>query len=80
VATIATPLLDLDPVLDNNITLHGVLINNDGERTRRLAAMLADGTLHPAISHVLPLADASEAHRILERHHTGGKLVLRVSA
>jgi NADPH2:quinone reductase len=80
VATIATPLLDLDPVLDNNITLHGVLINDDGERTRRLAAMLADGTLQPAISHVLPLADASEAHRILERHHTGGKLVLRVSA
>jgi NADPH:quinone reductase len=80
VATIATPVLDLDPVLDNNITLHGVLINDDGERTRRLAAMLADGTLQPAISCVLPLADASEAHRILERHHPGGKIVLRVGA
>ena len=80
VATIATPILDLDPVLDNNITLHGVLINNDGERTERLAAMLADGTLQPAISRVLPLADASEAHRILEGHHTGGKIVLRMGS
>jgi len=80
VATIATPLLDLDPVLDNNITLHGVLINDDGQRTAQLAAMLADGTLQPAISGVLPLADASEAHRILERHHTGGKIVLRIGA
>src|SRR5262245_13020858 len=78
IATIATPLLDLDPVLDNNITLHGVLINDDGGRTRRLAALLADGTLRPAISRVLPLANANEAHRILERHHTGGKIVLRI--
>ena len=31
----ATPDLDLDPLLDANITFHGVLIQDDGDRTRR---------------------------------------------
>jgi NADPH2:quinone reductase len=78
VAAIATPQLDLDPLLDANITFHGVLIQDDGERTRQLAALLASHTLQPVISHQLPLADAAEAHRILERRHPGGKIVLRI--
>ncbi len=40
---------------DANITVHGVLIQDDGGRTRTLAALLADGTLRPVVSHVLPL-------------------------
>ena len=76
IAAIATPELDLDPLLDANITFHGVLIGDDGERTRRLAALLDDGMLRPVISHVLPLAAAAEAHRILEGRHPGGKTVL----
>ena len=80
IAAIATPELDLDPLLDANITFHGLLIRDDGERTRALAALLGDGTLRPVISHVLPLAAASEAHRILEGRHPGGKIVLDVAA
>ena len=34
------------------------------------------GALRPIISHVLPLAAAAQAHRILERRHAGGKIVL----
>jgi len=48
IAAIAAPVLDLDPILDDNITLHGVLIQDDGDRTL-LAALLADGTLRPAV-------------------------------
>jgi NADPH:quinone reductase-like Zn-dependent oxidoreductase len=79
IAAIATPVLDLDPLLDANITFHGVLISDDGDRTRALAALLDDGTLRPVISHVLPLAAAAEAHRILETGHAGGKIVLQVA-
>ena len=79
IAAIATPVLDLDPLLDANVSFHGVLIQDDGERTRALAALLNNGALRPVVSHVLPLAAAAEAHRILERRHTGGKIVLDVA-
>ena len=79
IAAIATPELDLDPLLDANITFHGVLIQDDGDRTRALAALLDRRALRPVISHVLPLAAAAEAHRILEGGHAGGKIVLDVA-
>ena len=78
IAAIATPDLDLDLVLDANITFHGVLIQDDGRRTRALAALLDEGSLHPVVSHLLPLAAAPEAHRIVERGHAGGKIVLDI--
>ena len=80
IAAIATPELDLDEVLDANITFHGVLIQDDGQRTRELAGLLADGALRPVISHELPLSQAAEAHRILEGRHAGGKVVLTVAS
>ena len=77
IASIATPDLDLDPLLDANITFHGVLIGDDGDRTRRLAAWLADGSLRAVVSHELPLSEAARAHEIVENGHAGGKVVLR---
>jgi NADPH:quinone reductase len=79
IASIATPELDLDPLIDANITFHGVLIGDDGQRTADLARLLASGELRPAISHVLPLAEAASAHRIQEGGHAGGKIVLTVA-
>ena len=80
IAAIATPELDLDPLLDTNITFHGVLIGDDGNRTRMLAALLDRRALRPVVSHLLPLAAAAEAHRILERGHAGGKIVLDLTS
>ena len=80
IAAIATPQLDLDPLLDTNITFHGVLIQDDGDRTRALAALLDRGALRPIISHTLPLAAAADAHRILDGRHPGGKIVLDVAS
>jgi NADPH:quinone reductase-like Zn-dependent oxidoreductase len=51
IAAIATPELDLAPLLDANITFHGVLIGDDAQRTRALASLLADGTVRPVRVH-----------------------------
>ena len=80
IAAIATPELDLDLLLDANITFHGVLIQDDGDRTRALAGLLSRRELRPVVSHVLPLEAAAEAHRILENGHAGGKIVLDVTS
>jgi NADPH2:quinone reductase len=80
IAAIATPELDLDPLLDANVTFHGVLIQDDGERTRTLASLLARRALRPVVSHLLPLSEAAEAHRIVEGNHASGKIVLTVAA
>ena len=80
IAAIASPVLDLDQIVDDNITVHGVLIGDDGDRTRRLAALLAGGLLRPVISHLLPLAAAAQAHQIVESGHAGGKIVLEIPA
>jgi NADPH2:quinone reductase len=80
IAAIATPDLDLDQLLDANISLHGVLIQDDGQRSRKLASLLTSGLLSPVVSHVLPLAQAADAHRILEGRHPGGKIVLDIAS
>ena len=56
-----------------------VLIGDDGDRTRALAALLDRQALRPVVSHVLPLAAAAQAHRILERRHASGKIILDVT-
>jgi len=43
-----------------------------------IAGMVVSGQLRTVISAVLPLAQAAEAHRLLERGHVRGKIVLRV--
>ena len=78
ITAIETPELALDPLLDANLTFHGLLIGEDGDRTRLLASLLGDGLLRPVISHLLPLSEAAQAHRIIEDHHPGGKVVLSV--
>jgi len=79
IAAIETPRLDLDPLLDANITFHGVLLQDDGDRTRRLADLLDTGALRPVISRTLPLSEAARAHLLLEQGHSGGKIVLTVA-
>jgi len=58
---------------------HGALIADDADRARALAALLDRQALWPVVSQVLPLPGAAEAHRILERRHAGGKIILDVT-
>jgi hypothetical protein len=76
-AAIATPQLDLDQLLDANLTFHGILVENDGDRTRMLADQLRQHLLRPIIAEVFPPARTADAHRRLDTGHSGGKLVLQ---
>ncbi len=67
-----------DPLLDSNLTLHGILVRPDQQRLEALSALVARGALRPIIAQVMPLEEAAEAHRRLETHHGYGKLVLQV--
>jgi NADPH2:quinone reductase len=42
----------------------------------RLAQLMGEGKLVPAIHAAIPLAEAPEAHRIIERREQTGKVVL----
>jgi NADPH:quinone reductase len=70
---------DLEPAVDRNITLHGVLLRPSREVLGVLAAAVADGWLRPVVDQVLDLADAAVAHRRVESRRGQGKVVLRVA-
>ena len=44
----------------------------------KAAAMIDAGQLAVKVSHILPLADAAKAHRLIESGHTSGKIVLSI--
>jgi NADPH:quinone reductase-like Zn-dependent oxidoreductase len=70
---------DLEPAVDRNITLHGVLLRPSQQVLGVLAAAVADGVLRPMVDQVLDLADAAVAHRRVESGRGQGKVVLRVA-
>ncbi len=77
-ACIETPDLDVELLVDGNLTLHGILITNQRQRLVRLANLLAQRVIRPHVAHVLPLSQAAEAHRLVQSQHSGGKVVLAV--
>jgi NADPH:quinone reductase len=70
---------DLEPAVDRNITLHGVLLRPSRAVLEVLAAAVADGSLRPVVDQVLDLTDAAVAHRRVESRRGQGKVVLRVT-
>jgi NADPH:quinone reductase len=70
---------DLEPVVDRNLTLHGVLVRPSRAVLGVLAAAVAGGLLRPVVDQVLDLVDAAVAHRRVESGRGQGKVVLRVA-
>lgn len=53
------------------------LIHDRRDTLEKVAALVSDGILIPQVSHRLPLSEAVEAHRLLERgHNSRGRIIL----
>ena len=67
--------LDIIPFFRNEWQVIGSRTGTTQE-VRLVMGLIADGRLHPRVHAVLPLAEAAEAHRILESREHFGKVVL----
>lgn len=56
-----------------------IAVMRQPEHLAGLARLVADGSVRPAPTEVLPLADVGEAHRRVEAGHVRGKIVLQVN-
>lgn len=72
-------LADLGPAKDRGIEVSVPTIAPDRGRLEALAGMLAARRLSVEVGRALPLAEAAEAHRIVEGGHARGKVVLAVA-
>lgn len=75
----------IDPglLLGRNLAVHGLFVGSMLAETDlvdqaldELGDYIRRGKLKPVIGHQLPLADAAEAHRLLQSHEAYGKIVL----
>jgi NADPH:quinone reductase-like Zn-dependent oxidoreductase len=76
-------LLGLTPAArapGRGIRATAILVEPDAAQLGRIAALVDAGHLRPIVSHLLPLAEAAEAHRQSETRRTRGKIVLEVDA
>ena len=79
--------VQLRPLLTKGLHLVGSMLRNRtpefkayilSELVKNVWPKIEDGTIKPSIYKVLPIADATEAHAILERGENVGKVVLTV--
>ena len=79
--------VQLRPLLTKGLHLVGSMLRNRtpkfkayilSELVKNVWPKIEDGTIKPSIYKVLPMADATEAHAILERGENIGKVVLSV--
>jgi NADPH:quinone reductase-like Zn-dependent oxidoreductase len=56
----------------------GLLVHPDSAQLIQIAALIDAGDLKPAVTTVLPLAAAAQAHELSQTRHVRGKMVLKV--
>jgi NADPH:quinone reductase-like Zn-dependent oxidoreductase len=57
----------------------GVMVRPDASQLTQIAALIDAGDLKPAVTTILPLAEAQQAHELSQTGHVRGKIVLQVA-
>ncbi|WP_210491818.1 NADP-dependent oxidoreductase [Patulibacter sp. SYSU D01012] len=73
---VTTRALREKPDPDSGVTLRPMLIEQDTPALEDLVGQVAAGRLKTRVSQTVPLADAAEAHRLVEERGRRGKVVL----
>jgi NADPH:quinone reductase-like Zn-dependent oxidoreductase len=78
----ARPVLPVGAIYTRDISLRGFVISNgsvpDLAEAAQLNHLLAQGILRVRMAEVMSLADAAQAHRMVESRQVKGRIVLRV--
>jgi len=56
----------------------GIMVHPDAAQLAQIAALIDAGKVRPAVSAILPLAEAFQAHELSRTGHVRGKIVLQV--
>ena len=70
-----TPAIDLRTIFFKQVEIRGSTMGRRGDLAQALPMMI-DGRLSAVVDRVMPLWQAAEAHRVLERREAFGKVVL----
>jgi NADPH:quinone reductase-like Zn-dependent oxidoreductase len=71
---------DAKAAAGRGVRASGMMAQANPADLTEIASLIDAGTVKPVVSKVLPLAEARQAHELLEAGHTRGKIVLRVVA
>jgi NADPH2:quinone reductase len=71
-------------MVGRNLSLHGFYLGRlmklrpelVHEATREVVSLWEEGSVRPVVGATLPLAEAAEAHRLIEERRSVGKVVL----
>lgn len=71
---------DVEAAQVRGVRASGMMTQTNAAQLSEIAALIDAGAVTPIVSTVLPLAEAAQAHTLLEAGHVRGKIVLRVEA
>ncbi len=69
---------DADAAAARGVRASGMMTQANAAQLAEIAGLIDAGKVKPIVSAVFPLAEAQQAHELLEAGHTRGKIVLRV--
>ncbi len=78
VTTMGQP--DAEAAGARGVRASGIMTQANSTQLREIAALIDAGTVRSVVAQVFPLAEAAQAHALLDSGRAGGKIVLRVGA